>query len=215
MLRENGIPQNGQGKGRNLNNEILNSFQRSIEEWHLTMEAKIESISSRLLDPVQSVLEQLRGHLDNNEIHFQLKTRADVALNTATSRIRAAFEVLKTNLKAKLQETYSLYTTEVNVKCPVAVEMKPIYHSALAMRGGRGAYKKTRDELTRRLVVGDGEHNTLPDIMAKKIVTTQKDVWLLCCQGFVNEVINQLRDFRQTTDESVRSLREEKRCHIV
>ena len=83
--------------------------------------------------------------------------------------------------------------------------MKPIYHSALARVGGKGAYARARTQLKRRLIKKNKIHLHLPDIMAIEIVSTQSEVWWRCCDEFVDEVIAQLENFQRITDELLHS----------
>lgn len=207
MLKENGIPVNGKGLGRNLNSEIMLAFQPLIEKWEITMAPKVHGIATRLFEPIQITLRQLGEYLGEEGIHPELRARASDALNTAIARGQDAFKNLETALEAELRDTLLFYTTEVNVKCPFAIKMKPIYHSALAKVGGKGAYKRARDQLERRLVGGAKKSDPLhlPDIMAIEIVSTQSKVWWKCCDEFVDEVMEQLENFQRITDELLHS----------
>jgi hypothetical protein len=201
ILKENGIPVNGKGLGRNLNREVMQVFQPLIEKWQITMALKVQGIATRLFEPVQITLRQLEAHLGEDGIHPELRSRANDALNTAIARVRDSFENLEIALDARLRETLILFTTEVNVKCPFAIKMKPIYHSALAKVGGKGAYARARTQLKKRLVKGDKTNLHLPDIMAIEIVSTQSSVWWRCCDDFVAEAMEQLENFQRITDE--------------
>ena len=205
MLKENGIPVNGAGLGRNLNNEIMQVFRPFIEKWEGIMAPKVKGIATRLFEPVQDTQRQLEHHLGEDGIHPELRSRAHDALGTAIARSQDAFKNLEAALNARLRETLILYTTEVNVKCPFAIKMKPIYHSALARVGGKGAYRRARNQLKRRLVTKNNIHLHLPEIMAINIVSTQSEAWWRCCHEFVDEVMAQLENFQRITDELLHS----------
>ena len=207
MLKENGIPVNGKGFGRNLNKEIMHAFQPLIEKWEVTMAPKVHGMATRLFEPIQSTLRRLEEYLGEEGIHPELRARASDALNNAIARGQDAFRNLETALEAGLRDTLLLYTTEVNIKCPFAIKLKPIYHSALAKVGGTGAYNRARGQLERRLVGGarKSDHLPLPEIMAIEIVSTQSNVWWKCCDEFVDEVMEQLENFQRITDELLHS----------
>lgn len=201
MLKENGIPINGKMVGRNLNQEILRSMFGYIKTWHIAMSTCTEGLSARLNEPVQDLLGCLKVHLGISKIEPELRRRANDALDTTKRRIDMATVDLKTKLDMKLRENFLLFTTEVNVKCPIAVAMKPIYHSALAKVGGQGAYRRARKQLIRRLTVSNKIHRNLPDIMANQIMNALKTSWEQCCREYATEAMTLLEGFQQITDD--------------
>jgi hypothetical protein len=201
MLKENGIPVNGVALGRNLNEEILGAFRRFIDIWQQNTSNEIDRLAAALNAPVQNLLVRLQAHLNNNTIEPELRTRAIDALTTATNRIRDAYDALKAALRTRLHEIHILFTTEVNTMCPIALAMKPIYLDALGQRGGVGAYKRIREQLSRRLIWGDGGLEGLPSIMADTIASAQQKVWEECCGMYVGEAMAQLEGFKRITDE--------------
>lgn len=201
MLKENGIPVNGVALGRNLNEEILGAFRRFIDIWQQNTSNEIDRLGAALNAPVQNPLVRLQAHLNNNAIEPELRTRAVDAFTTATNRIRDAYDALKAALRTKLHEIHILFTTEVNTMCPIALAMKPIYLDALGQRGGVGVYKRIREQLSRRLLWGDGGLEGLPSIMADTIASAQQKVWEECCGMYVGEAMAQLEGFKRITDE--------------
>lgn len=201
FIKENGIPVNGKGKGRNLNIEILDTMKQYIEQWYNQLTGHIAVLAGGLEVPVQIVLRQLRTHLDNLTGHPELKDRANDALETTWRRIGMAQDKLRTDLEARLRATYDNRTTEKHIKSPIALAMVPVYHSVLDVKGGTGAYRRHRNHLRECLCQPRPPMRRFPQIIATDIANAQKESWTQCGREYATEVMALLNRFRDITDE--------------
>ncbi|KAF3052345.1 hypothetical protein E8E11_010374 [Didymella keratinophila] len=204
MLKENGIPTNGAGLGLNLNQEILNAMVELINDWNNKMQGQTLDIAVRLDEPIQGVLSNLRKHINEYEGNPELRNRATEALDTTTRRIGMAYGKMAASLQSKLREVHLLFTTEVNVHCPIALEMRDIYRHVLLQQlsqPGKGSYARQRARLLECLYTPDWPKLPFPDIMEQKIVNAQVGSWKDCCAQYVIEAMNLLQDFARTIDE--------------
>jgi hypothetical protein len=201
MLMENGIPVNGVARGRNLNDEILRTMLLPITKWYEEMRERTKDIAMHLHASVENVLKHLNAHVENLSCDPELKGRASDALDTTSRRIDIAYGDLAALLQKTLRKNYLLFTTEVNIKCPIALAMKPIYHSVLAVRGGKGAHRRHLQHLNQYLVQPFWPSEPFPDIMATKISDAQRASWQQCCEDYVSEAMTLLENFARIVDE--------------
>jgi hypothetical protein len=204
MLKENGIPINGAGLGLNLNQEILNAMVQFINDWNNRMQGQTLDIAMRLDEPVQAVLGNLRKYINVYEGNPELKNRATEALDTTTRRIGMAYGKMAASLQSKLREIHLLFTTEVNVQCPIALEMREIYCNVLLQQlshPGKGSYARQRAHLLECLATPDWPKMPFPDVVEQKIVNAQVGSWKECCAQYVTEAMTLLQDFARTIDE--------------
>lgn len=154
MLKENDIPTNGAGQGLNFNQEILNAMIQFIDGWHAKMQIQTENLAAEFGAPIQAVLKDLKGHVQDYEGNPELKRRAGELLETTTRRIRMAHGKMTVELQRTLRDNQLLFSTEVNVKCPVALEMRDIYRNVLLRQitqPGKGSYARQRAHLLESL----------------------------------------------------------------
>lgn len=206
MLKENGIPVNGAGLGLNLNQEILNAMVNFINGWHDKMQDETEDIATTLDEAIQAVLKELRKYVYSYDGDSDLKDRVIELLETTTRRISMAYGKMAALLQTKLREIHHLYSTEVNIKCPIALEMKDIYRNVLMQhltQPGAGSYARQRAHLLGSLVDPDWPKLPLAEVMEQKIVTAQVGSWKECCRQYVVEAMTLLQDFARATDETL------------
>ncbi|KAJ4334834.1 hypothetical protein N0V95_009062, partial [Ascochyta clinopodiicola] len=201
IIKENGIPVNGKGKGRNLNKDILDTMERYVKRWYKTLTERIADLATSLEAPVRAVIRQIRSHLENVTSHPLLKSTASEALETKWRRIGMAQDKLRADLKTSLRATFVHYTTETHVMCPIALAMRPVYHSVLDVVGGPGAYRRHCGHLYKCLVDPPPPMTHFPYYMATEIADTQREIWMQCCREYVVEVMSLLDGFRQISDE--------------
>ncbi|KAJ8106416.1 hypothetical protein OPT61_g9549 [Boeremia exigua] len=127
MLRENGTPINGKLQSKNLNEEVQSQYKGQLKQWREKARKKTKELVLLLDDPVQDLLQDTQHRFDRIAADPELKQRANEALRKAIRRILIAREKFETDLKSSVKENYLLFTTEHDVYCPVAREMKSIY----------------------------------------------------------------------------------------
>ncbi|KAF2996845.1 hypothetical protein E8E13_003719 [Curvularia kusanoi] len=204
MLRENGIPTNGKGLGKNLNNEILQTMIEHVNNWHSLMQQETDGIAMNLDKPLQDILPKLKNDIQAYNGNFELKNRAGELLDTTIRRILMAYGKLVGLLTSKLRDIYLLYSTEVNVQCPVALEMKDVYQQiikAQLAQPGKGSYSRQQAHLLRCLLTPDWPKQALPKALGTKILRAQVDSWSECCQQYVNEAMILLERFAQAMED--------------
>jgi hypothetical protein len=200
MLRENGIPTNGKGLGRNLNNDILSTMIDFINRWHDNMQGHTDDIAIKIDAPIQAVFTTLRTHVQAYDGNAELKSRASELLDTTIRRVGMAYGKLVALLQSKLREVHLLYTTEVNVQCPIALEMRGIYRTVLLRQldqPGQGSFSRQRAHLLQCLLKPDWPNQTLPRVIEQRILRTQVETWKQCCQQYVAEAMELLQCFAQ------------------
>jgi hypothetical protein len=168
MLRENGIPTNGSGLGRNLNNEILNTMVQSINAWHVSMQGKTCEIAERLDEPSKAVLKALREHIQSSRSNREVTNRVNALLDTTIRRLGISYGKLTVRLLNELREIHLRHSTEVNVKCPIAMEMKYVYRTVILEhlgQPGTGSYNRQRTHLLKCLTIPDSDGRTLPRVI--------------------------------------------------
>ncbi|KAH6629557.1 hypothetical protein C7974DRAFT_454348 [Boeremia exigua] len=204
MLKENGIPVNGAGLGRNLNQEILDTMVEFIHSWRDKMQTETEDIALKLDEPVQAVLNDLRNRVQGYEGDPELKSRATELLDTTTRRIAMAYGKMAALLQSKLREVHFMFSNETNVKCPIALEMMEIYRSVLLqqlIQPGPGSYARQRAHLIESLIAPDWPKPPFSDVMEQKIANTQVESWKDCCEQYVEEATALLQVFARSIDE--------------
>lgn len=204
MVRENGMPLNGIGRGINFNQCILKEMVRSIETWHSNMQSRTEEVAVRLDEPIQTILKTVRKHMDGYDGDSELKLRASELLDNATRRIGMSYGKAVAQLKSTLHTTHFRYTTEDNITCPIALEMKGIYQSVLqqwSKQPGKGSYARGRAHILENLCVPVPPGLPFPDIMAHRIVGAQTTSWKQCCEQYVTEAMTLLQDFAQAINQ--------------
>ncbi|KAG9203275.1 hypothetical protein G6514_002928 [Epicoccum nigrum] len=204
MLKENGIPNDGKGLGRKLNNDILNTMVELIDKWNVSMQGKAHDIAERLDEPSKAVLKALREHVQASEGNREVTNRVSALRDTTIRRSGISYGKLSVQLLKDLREIHLRYSTEVNVKCPIAMEMIDVYRTVVLGQLGQpgpGSYNRQRTHLLKFLTTPDCEGRTLPKVIGQKIFRAQVESWKQCCQRYADEVMGLLEGFRQTIED--------------
>jgi hypothetical protein len=202
MLRENGIPVNGKALGRNLNEEILATMSNYIETWNVKMMTQIETLAAKLESPLGILQKNVKDCIGEFSGNPDLKQAADDALDRTSRRLGMAYGKLSAALTSTLRENYLHFTTEINIECPFAQELKPVYQDTLQQQGGSGAYARKRNHLSQAITYKSSQTTaTFVERMEAQIIKRQVDGWSRCCDDFVKEVIALLEEYERITRE--------------
>ncbi|KAJ4317470.1 hypothetical protein N0V94_004929 [Neodidymelliopsis sp. IMI 364377] len=204
MLKENGIPTVGAGLGLNLNQEILHTLGEFVEQWYRKMQDQTENIALCLEAPVQAMLKELKNLIEQSSSDPELKRGVSESLETTTRRIGVSHGKLAADLQNTLRENYLLFSTEVNIKCPIALEMKDTYLGVLLqglVQAGKGSYGRRRTYLQGCLIDPAWPKSPFAEVMRHKITKAQVASWNGCCEQFVSATLTLLDDFARITDE--------------
>ncbi|KAF1850656.1 uncharacterized protein K460DRAFT_412323 [Cucurbitaria berberidis CBS 394.84] len=206
MLRENGIPVDGKFCGRNLNDDILGTLKGYIKQWHNKMQPRAEQLSRRLYRPVQDLFTGIERSINRTSAHPALKRDAIEALTDASDETRTAYDIMALELGKSLRENYLWFTTEIDIYCPIAREMNPVYNQALGVVGGRGSYDRQRNKILESILPNAENPDTelfcpLIKNLEMQLMSRQKDVWKVPCDTFITEAIAQLNDFSHIAEQ--------------
>ncbi|CAO2653639.1 Nn.00g030500.m01.CDS01 [Neocucurbitaria sp. VM-36] len=209
MLRENGIPDCGKYAGKkNLNDDVLGTMKHYMTQWHTKMLSRLAQLAQSLNRPTQDLLRKINSRINGSSAVPALKIRAAHALVDASRRIEAAYLVLLDELKDTLTVNYLKFTTEIDIHCPVAMEMKPVYERAQNVGTGAGVYERQRGNIEQSFTLDYRRPNTKPfcplaENLNTNIVNGQKELWKECCHTFTTEAMAQLEAFSTTTEQLV------------
>lgn len=211
MLAENGIPVNGKYFGHNMNHDLLTVMKMYFDKWYNSMDETIGDFTRSLHKIIENLLEKTKSAINRSSAPSALRGRAKIELFYVKKRIRAAQDTLLASLHVSLRETHLKLTTEIDICCPIALEMKACYVRALdrtVVKSGEGIYNRQRNVLQNSMIEGayhcaaPGE--TLRPLLkniAKRIQDRQKEVWKTHCEGFVASAIEQLGGFSTTAEQ--------------
>jgi hypothetical protein len=161
-------------------------------------------------------LQKTHNAIDKTSADPALKRRATEELTHVTRRIGTVYDTLLANLRVSLGETHLRFTTEIDIYCPIATEMKTCYERAQLVTSGQGVYKRQRNAL-RDSIFGFATYHpgrpvpaaeALRPLLKKieeKIVNTQKEKWNSDCEIFVGTVMDEIRTFEPTTEQLLRN----------
>ena len=211
MLAENGIPVNGKYFGHNMNYDLLTVMKMYLDKWYNSMDVKISDFTSSLYGVVENLLEKTRSAIDRSSAPLPLRVGALLELVLVKRRINKAKDTLLANLHGSLKETHLKFTTEFDIACPIATEMKACYVRALdrtIVKSGDGIYNRQRNVLQNSIIEG-ADHcatpgETLRPLLQKiseKTQDQQKEVWTTHCETFVDSAIEQLEGFSTTAEK--------------
>jgi hypothetical protein len=212
MLAENGIPVSGKYLGRNMNYELLTVMKKYFDKWYNNMDATIAGFALSLHGVVQKLLHDTQSAINQSSAHVALKQRAAEELAVVQRRIEAVYDILLASLHVSLRETHLKFTTEIDITCPIAMEMKACYVRALdrnVVMAGPGVYNRQRNELCNSIINPPTYHydppgETLRPLLKKieeKIQTRQRELWKTDCESFIVSTVEQLEDFSNTAEQ--------------
>ncbi|KAF1940545.1 P-loop containing nucleoside triphosphate hydrolase protein [Clathrospora elynae] len=204
MIRERGIPVNGKYSGRNLNADLVTPMKKCIKQWHDKMSPRVQQLARRLNRPIFDILRSIAASIEASSADPALKVRALEALEDARRRIATARNTFTLELEKSLRENRIHFTTEIDIKCPIAKQMKPVYELAKGLTG-RGVMERQRKSIADSTTPDGDNPNTnhtypLVEVIEDKLVRRQKKGWNTCCDTFIAEVIAQLNDFSLATE---------------
>lgn len=215
MLKENGIPVSGKYFGRNLNNEILQTMNESIEKWHTAMIPRGDALAEELIAPVHTFLQNIATAIDGTSAHAELKDRGGEELEFALREVDEDFVVFISELRSTLRKTYLRFTTEIDIGCPIAKWMMPGYRSASnysVVGSGRGVYMRMRKRLLDS-IIEPASHDRRPGKLRwkvsqplvashkKALMGQQRRKWQQRCDTFISTVIEHILGFSRTAEE--------------
>jgi hypothetical protein len=204
MIREYGIPVNGVYEGRNLNDDLLGSFKTHLKRWDNKMQSHAEQLAEMLGEPAGQLITNIELEIAKSSAGDALKSSAADALEDASRRVDTANEELLDELTKSLRTIYVQFTTEIDMHCPIALEMAPAYNQAKDIVG-KGAYDKKRKSIIKSIESksnrSDDSARPLIKAIEKKLVKQQKDVWTEHCNAYIEEVIGHLDEFSDITEE--------------
>ncbi|KAH5207201.1 hypothetical protein HBI62_235800 [Parastagonospora nodorum] len=214
MLRENGIPVSGLYVDRNLNEDILPAIEPHIDEWADEMKESTEGLAQVLSELIKDLLAATERDIEICTSTPELKEAVVEALEEVEGEIQSLYDSFLASLNSSLDENHLRFTTEMDIECPIADAMKPSYERALDhrfVRGGRGIYKRQRkvlkDSMLKpkrhyvRLDKNEPKVQPLLDTLKEKLMARQHELWTENCRTFINNVVEQLEDFSQTTKD--------------
>ncbi|USP75564.1 Dynamin N domain containing protein [Curvularia clavata] len=209
MLRENGIPVNGKYHGRNMNAELLSTMEKHINRWCEDMNFKAGRLAQFIFKPVKALLLRTQLAIDESSAQLALKHVATEELRLASQRIEGIHNTLLTNLRNSLAKTHLYFTTEIDIYCPIAKEMKACYDRALdreLVHSGSGTYSRQRRVLCASIIKGsDTGIRPLVKKIEELLQTQQRKCWEADCNTFIVDTIDQLNSFLNTTKQFLQS----------
>jgi hypothetical protein len=214
MLRENGIPVDGKYYGRNLNEELLGTMLRYINNWNIKMTAQAEKLVQLLNTPVRDFMQAIQLRIESSSAVPALKERAKEALADASQGVEEARVILLESLLDTLGENHLRYTSEVDILCPIAQEMQPRYERAQEERfvgaGGKGIYQKQRNVLRETVSNPSRHYSRLQPIermrpllknLKEQLMGRQHELWKANCTTFIEAADTQLQEFSRIAAE--------------
>jgi hypothetical protein len=179
-------------------------MKSSIQAWYDNMVPRVEQFAQHLDKPILSLLATIAANIDASKADPALKLRALEALEDAQRRIATARDTLLTDLEDSLRETRIHFTTEIDISCPVATVMKPVYELATTLSGA-GIMERQRQSIANSTTSNeeDPKAKVLCSLAKKiegKLVKEQKKAWNTTCGVFIGEVIRHIDDFSLITE---------------
>ncbi|KAL6703376.1 hypothetical protein ACN47E_009718 [Coniothyrium glycines] len=229
MLRENGIPTDGVyfDLDMNLNRDILGKITRYMDEWFSTLTAAAEQLGNEMEIPVQDLESGLWDRIDISSAEPALMESTSDALFDTSESNASAYNKLLTSLKDSLRTIYTQFTSEIDIHCPIATAMKPVYERVRHPRNvgvGKGIYKRQQKCMRESIMHPQqpDQHHTwleplkpLFDTLKEQIVEKLKVAWTNHGNSYTAEVDAHLRGFLATTSALLKKdahMGEEHKC---
>lgn len=201
MLRENGIPVSGKAKGKNFNDEILEQYKQHLGQWNRATLSKANALAEDLDDPIQALLNDIQYRFDQTPTDPHLKQSANEALRKSVQRINTAQGALIARLTSSVSDNYLHFSTENDIHCPIAREMKDVYLRVGQMVRPRKKklYMCQREELIFAVTQSTDEQQSIISAMQDHIIERQTKMWQETCKTFATEVSQLLKSFTRIT----------------
>jgi hypothetical protein len=203
MLRNNGIAPNGKCANKNINDDLMQIYKREIRLWKFKARSKEEGFEQSLQSPVYDGLAELRRRLSAASSDPELKRRVNDALTKLTRRIRRLEQDLSEELEAASDLTYRRFTTEDDIKCPVAVEMRTAFARINLIRMNerpahrKGIYDSQRAALIHTVTKDNDGMKPLVDAISVQVKQYQCKLWQAVGEVFTAAVVDHFEEFAQ------------------
>ncbi|KAF3041863.1 hypothetical protein E8E12_001591 [Didymella heteroderae] len=207
LLRNNGFATHGKCKSKNLNNELLQTYKDTIKKWRYRTMPKGKNVSIQLNAPVKATLREIGLRLQEASSDPELKRLVGDALKKLTRRIEQVKANLQEQLNAAVMENYRYFTTEDDIKCPIARELKNAYARINVIRMDerpkhrRGIYKQQRAELINTVTDENDGKPPLVDAISAQVKTRQCELWQAVEEEFIASVLDHFDEFAQALAE--------------
>ena len=207
MLRNNGIATHGRCSSKNLNDELLQTYKGTIKAWRNKTMPEAKNVASQLSGPVQATLNELVWRLRAASSDPELKRRVGEALEKLTRRIGQGRSSLLDQLEASTTENYRHFTTEDDIKCPIARELKTAYSRINMIRMDerpkhrRGIYKQQRAEMICTVTKDNDSNVPLVDAISVQVKQRQCELWQAVGEQFIVSVLGHFEEFAQALTE--------------
>ncbi|KAF9693297.1 hypothetical protein EKO04_008861 [Ascochyta lentis] len=205
MLRNNGIATHGRYAGKNLNEELLQMYKNTIKRWRTMTIPKSEKLARLLEKPIQAILLDLQRRMGEVSSDLKLKQRANEALVKLIHRVELARDRLLSRLEGSIGENYMHFTTEDDIKCPIAQQMKSAYVRIENMRRGghrrHGIYRRQRKELILTTQSMNYGQPALVDAISSQVKTRQCEKWQAIEEDFITDILARFQDYTRILEE--------------
>ena len=207
MLRNNGIATHGKCTNKNINDDLMQTYKKEIKLWKYNASSKEGNVKHSLQSPVQDTLAELRRRLRAASSDPELKQKVNEALEKLARRIRMVQKELSEQLEVATGENYRRFTTEDDIKCPVAVEMKAAYARINLIRMDerpaqrRGIYKDQRAALIRTVTEDNDGMEPLVNAISVQVKQHQCELWQAVGETFIAAVVGHFEEFAQALAE--------------
>jgi hypothetical protein len=205
MLRENGIPVSGKYQGYNMNSDLLGAMENYIDEWYNNSSLKVIEFAHGMRTPTGSFLQRTMPTIKKSTVDPVLKRKVTEELDSVRRRIDKLYSTLLAGLSSSLAKTHLHFTTEIDISCPIAMEMKVCYDYALnpgLVCPGPGSYIRRRHVLCESIVNPPGiALRPLVKKIGERIQVQQQENWKRDCDTFISDTVNQLDGFSKTAEQ--------------
>lgn len=207
LLRNNGFATHGVQKSKNLNDELLQTYKDMLKKWRHKLMPNGRNLSAQISAPIQATLGVIDQRLQEASSDPALKRLVGDALEKLTRRIKLAQTNFQGQLNAAVMENYIYLTTEDDIKCPIARELKSAYARINVIRMDerpkqrRGIYKQQRAELITTVTNNNDGKPSLIDAISTQVKTRQCELWQAVEENFIASVLWHFDEFVQTLAE--------------
>ena len=207
MLRNNGIATHGKCTNKNINEDLMQTYKKEIKLWKYNASSKEGNVKQSLQLPVQNTLAELRLRLRAASSDPELKQKVSEALDKLARRIRMVQKELSEQLENATSDNYRRFTTEDDIKCPVAVEMKTAYARINVIRMDErpahrnGIYKDQRAALIRTVTEDNDGMEPLVNAISVQVKQHQCELWQAVGESFIAAVVGHFEDFAKALAE--------------
>lgn len=207
MLRNNGIATHGVCPGKNLNDELMQTYKSTIKSWKHKATSKVDTVAESLNGPVDNTVASLMQRLQVASSDPELKRRVQQELEKLFRRIGQGQTILTDQLQAAVNDNYRRFTTEDDIKCPVAVELKTAYARINIIRMDerpkhrRGIYKQQKAEMIHTLTKSNNGQKPIVDAISVQVKKRQCELWESVSKAFIATVLGHFEEFAQALAE--------------